>query len=362
MAGHQGQSGHRAPVTSRSRQSPAPPGVPQRPRLPYPHRQIQLLRIPHRPMQLQRRPRRRVRRFARHDLRRRHIGSRARRPFGERRRSPVQQRAGELQADQRVRQPMLDRLERSDRHPELGALLHVRDRGPQQRLARPERLRRRGERRPVRRRAGRLHHPRPRGEHLPAGLDPEQPPRRIGRSTERAVSGREPQLVPGHREHRVHGVRVQRERPAVEQERRGHRPRRHPGQPLLRHRTAHPAQQYPRRHRLHHRPRHRVPPQLQEGHREFHRKRSDTLVRLRYREREHPRLREPRPQGPPRSVVPGTPRPDGCGRIRGRQHRVQRAGEIPLLVVEEESHQRRPFGRPSSRSAMMSRWISFVPA
>ena len=62
------------------------------------------------------------------------------------------------------------------------------------------------------------------------------------------------------------------------------------------------------------------------------------------------------------TVVPGAPRPDGRRRLRGRQHRVQRAGEIPLLVVEEESHQRRPFGRPSSRSAMMSRWISFVPA
>ncbi|CAM5708486.1 hypothetical protein SMICM304S_06184 [Streptomyces microflavus] len=102
--------------------------------------------------------------------------------------------------------------------------------------------------------------------------------------------------------------------------------------------------------------------QLHERDGRLHREGADTSVRLRDRQREHPRVRQPPPEGEPGAMVARGPAPYDRRGIRRRQQRVQRAGELPLLVVQQETHQRRPFGRPSSRSAMMSRWISFVPA
>ncbi len=123
-----------------------------------------------------------------------------------------------------------------------------------------------------------------------------------------------------------------------------------------------PASSTPGRQGLRDRSWHRVPSQLDAGDGRLHGQRPDTPVRLRDRQREHPGVREPPPQVPPRTVVPGRPRPQDRRGVRRRQQRVQGTPELPLLVGEQKTHQRRPFGRPSSRSAMMSRWISFAPA
>ncbi len=99
-----------------------------------------------------------------------------------------------------------------------------------------------------------------------------------------------------------------------------------------------------------------------EGDGQFHGEEPQTLVLLGHGEGEDAGLGESCPQGASGAVVAGCPGPYDARCAGGSQHAVQRAGELPLLVVGEEPHHRRPFGSPSSRSAMMSRWISLVPA
>jgi hypothetical protein len=126
--------------------------------------------------------------------------------------------------------------------------------------------------------------------------------------------------------------------------------------------VAQPVQQRRRGDRLDQRAGHRVAAQFREGHGEFDRERAESLVALGNGQGEDVRLGEPGPQGAAGRAVARRPGPHGGRGVRRRQHGVQGAGEVPLPGVEEEPHQRRPFGRPSSRSAMMSRWISLVPA
>ena len=67
-------------------------------------------------------------------------------------------------------------------------------------------------------------------------------------------------------------------------------------------------------------------------------------------------------EGPAGGVVARAPGPYRRRDVGGGEQAVQGAGEVRLFLGRQEAHQRRPFGRPSSRSAMMSRWISLVPA
>ncbi|COW78586.1 Uncharacterised protein [Mycobacterium tuberculosis] len=61
--------------------------------------------------------------------------------------------------------------------------------------------------------------------------------------------------------------------------------------------------------------------------------------------------------------ITGSPSTDDAGQVGGAERRVDAGREVALLFVECEFHGHVfSRGSPSSRSAMMLRWISLVPA
>ncbi len=264
---------------------------------------------------------------------------------GERERGAQDERAGEFQGDLRVGQPVLDCLERAYGSAELGALLDVGDGLVEQGEADAEGLRRSSE-------TGQgegLLGGRGRGEEF-ALLQGGEAAGGVEGRADRAVSGGAEQAFGGEDEAEIGRVSVQGVRAAA-----GHR--RHTG-----HGHSALGEQDGRRDGLDQRAGYGVPAQLDEGQGEFDGPQPIPPVLLRYGETEHPGLLDTAPQRAPARMLAPAPLPDDRRGVRGAEHRVQGGDERPLFGVGQEAHQRRPFGRPSSRSAMMSRWISFVPA
>ncbi len=108
-----------------------------------------------------------------------------------------------------------------------------------------------------------------------------------------------------------------------------------------------------------------MPSECLERHHEVDLVGAETTLVLGHEETGHPQLGETVPQLQARLRLALAPLTGHAGGAGGREQVVEDLREAPLLVGQCEPH--RPplllsLGSPSTRSATMLRWISFVPA
>ena len=300
--------------------------------------EIDLVGVAHRAVDLDRRLRRQHRGVGRGELGVADMDRRAGVAVIERISRAPQYRPGELQRHRDAGEVMLDRLERADRLAELLTVLRIFGGECEHPLARADKLRRRHQRGEI--------------EHYRVGLGAlhrEQPPQGIGALqpfASRRAAEHQPGLI-GIRHPRIDRMR-QRDLQLARRDRRKLR--------LVRYQA--------RRDQggIDDRLRYVGAAQFDRDQRRFDQPQPEAALRLRHDQPGQPHLDQPAPD---RRVAPafGIEAPQHLGAVRALEEGAHAVAQLDLVLGEREVHQPAPMrGRPSSRSAMMLRWISFDPA
>ena len=250
-----------------------------------------------------------------------------------------------------VGQGVLDRLVAADRPAELAALPGVFDSHVQHRLPRADQLRGRGEHTEVECQAD--------VSLTGAALrgDLEESAGRIHRGMPDTGRGVADHTVSGH-QHQARELGADGSRHRRRQRHRGDQVPggERCGSVVLR--------KQDRRHRngLGHRTGHTPAAQALAGQREVDRVRTHPAEPLRHRQCGDPEIAQHRPDSATAPGIPLCPSPIRGGHVRYSHRRVDAGGEVPLFGGQAELHDLPSLGRPSSRSAMMFRCTSLVPA